>query len=179
MLAIVKWLFYLVAAVALIVVGGSFFLPSHATVKRSIEIAAPPEKVFAIVGDLKRFPEFSPWADLDPNMRTSFEGAESGVGQVMRWTSDNSSVGNGVQTIVEYQPSTHVASEVEFDMGKSIASWDLTPATTGTTATWTFDADLSGIPAKWFGLMFESWIGADYEKGLARLKAVAEKPDTP
>ncbi len=176
MLRIVKWLFYGVAVVALIVVGGSFFLPSHATVKRSIEIAAPPEKVFAIVGDLRRFGEFSPWAELDPDMKTSFEGAESGVGQVMRWVSDDPQVGNGVQTIVEYRPSTRVASQVEFDMGKSIASWDLAPTSAGTTATWTFDSDLTGIPAKWFGLMLETWIGADYDKGLARLKAVAEKP---
>lgn len=175
MLRILKWLFYGVAAVALIIVGGSFFLPSHVTVKRSIEIAAPPDKVFAIVGDLRRFGEFSPWAELDPDMKTSFEGAESGVGQVMRWTSDDPQVGNGVQTIVEHQPSTHVASEVEFDMGTSIASWDLAPVPLGTAVTWTFESDLTGIPAKWFGLMLENWIGADYEKGLARLKAVAEK----
>ena len=89
-----RWIFYLIAAVAIIVVGGSFLLPAQAVVNRSIEIAAPPEKVFAIVGDLRRFKEFSPWAERDPDIVYSFEGTESGLGQVMRWSSENPDVGN-------------------------------------------------------------------------------------
>ena len=98
MLAVLKWLFYLIAAIAIIIVGGSFLLPAQAVVTRSIEIAAPPDKVFAIVGDLRRFNEFSPWADLDPDIKYTFEGPESGVGQKMNWTSDNADVGNGSMT---------------------------------------------------------------------------------
>ena len=95
----------------------------------------------------------------------------------MSWSSDNTNVGSGSQTIFEYDPPTHVASELDFgSMGKSVATWDLSPSATGTTATWGFKSDLDGIPAKWFGLMFDRWIGADYEKGLAKLKAAAEKP---
>ena len=60
-------------------------------------------------------------------------------------------------------------------MGRAIASWDLVPSETGTRATWGFRSDLKGIPAKWFGLMFDRWIGPDYEKGLAKLKTVAEQ----
>ena len=75
-----KWLFYLIVLVAVVIVGGSFVLPSEAVVTRSVEIAAPPEKVFAIVGDLRRFQEFSPWAELDPNAKYTLEGPEYGVG---------------------------------------------------------------------------------------------------
>ena len=49
------------------------------------------------------------------------------------------------------------------------------PSETGTRASWGFESDLKGIPAKWFGLMFDRWIGPDYEKGLVRLKSVAEQ----
>ena len=172
-----KWIFYLVAAVAIIIVGGSFLLPAQAVVTRSTEIAAPPDKVFAIVGDFRRFNEFSPWAELDPNIKYTFEGPVSGVGQKMRWTSENPDVGRGSQTIIEYDPPNYAAAELDFGMpGKSVASWDLVPSTTGTKATWGFKSDLDGIPAKWVGLMFDRWIGADYEKGLAKLKAAAEKP---
>ena len=95
----------------------------------------------------------------------------------MSWTSENANVGSGSQTIVEYDPPTYVATELDFGMmGKSVATWDLVPSTTGTKATWGFKSDLDGIPAKWFGLMFDRWIGADYEKGLAKLKTAAEKP---
>jgi uncharacterized protein YndB with AHSA1/START domain len=177
MLTVLKWLFYLIAAIAIIIVGGSFLLPAQAVVTRSIEIAAPPDKVFAIVGDLRRFNEYSPWADLDPNIKYTFEGPESGVGQKMNWTSENTDVGSGSQTITKSEPPNFVELQLDFGMrGKPMATWDLVPSTTGTKATWSFKSDLDGIPAKWFGLMFDRWIGADYEKGLAKLKAVAEKP---
>ena len=180
MLTVLKWLFYLIAAIAIIIVGGSFLLPAQAVVTRSTEIAAPPDKVFVIVGDLRRFNEFSPWADLDPNIKYTFEGPESGVGQKMNWTSENKDVGSGSQTITKYEPPNFVESALDFGMrGKSVATWDLVPSTSGTKATWSFKADLEGIPAKWFGLMFDRWIGADYEKGLAKLKAVAEAPAPP
>jgi len=177
MLTVLKWLFYLIAAVALIIVGGSFLLPAQAVVTRSTEIAAPPDKVFAIVGDLRRFNEFSPWADLDPNIAYTFEGPESGLGQQMNWSSENADVGSGSQTITRYEPPNFVETQLDFGMrGKPVASFDLVPSTTGTNVTWTFRSNLEGIPAKWFGLMFDRWIGRDYEKGLAKLKAVAERP---
>ena len=55
-------------AVAVIVVflGGGYVLPGEAVVQRQIVIAAPPEKVFAVIGSLKRFNEWSPWAELIP-----------------------------------------------------------------------------------------------------------------
>ena len=177
MLTVLKWLFYLLAAVAIIIVGGSFLLPAQAVVTRSTEIAAPPDKVFAIVGDLRHFNQYSPWADLDPDIKYTFEGPESGAGQKMAWTSANADVGSGSQTITKYEPPNFVEARLDFGMrGKPVARFDLVPSTAGTNVTWTFSSDLKGIPAKWFGLMFDRWIGADYEKGLAKLKAVAENP---
>ncbi|BCH23678.1 hypothetical protein MesoLjLc_33380 [Mesorhizobium sp. L-8-10] len=172
-----KLLFYLIVTIAIIIAGGAFLLPSQAVVTRSIEIAAPPEKVFAIVSDLRRLPEFSPWHELDPNTKYSYEGPASGIGQKMSWTSDNRNVGSGSQTITEYEPPRHVASELDFgQMGKAQAWWDLAPSTTGTSVTWGFRGNLDGIAQRWFGLMFDRWIGADYDKGLAKLKTVAEQP---
>lgn len=177
MLRLLKWLFYLVVTVAVIVVAGAFVLPAQSVVTRSIEIAAPPEKVFAIVGDLRRFQEFSPWAELDPNTKYTYAGPETGVGQAMSWTSDNAGVGSGSQTITEYDPPRRVVSDLNFGPTKAIATWDLEPSSTGTKATWGFHAKLDSLAARWFGLMFDKWIGVDYEKGLAKLKVAAEKPD--
>lgn len=177
MLTVLKWLFYLIAAIALIIVGGSFLLPPQAVVSRSIEIAAPPDRVFAIVGDLRHFNEFSPWADLDPNITYTFEGPESGVGQKMNWTSENPDVGSGSQTIIRHEPPTFVETQLDFGIrGKPVSSFELVPSTSGTRVTWAFKSNLEGIPAKWFGLMFDRWIGNDYEEGLAKLKDVAERP---
>ena len=94
----------------------------------------------------------------------------------MRWSSDNPDVGSGSQRIIEYDPPNYAELALDFGtMGRAIASWDLVPSETGTTATWGFRSDLKGIPEKWFGLMFDRWIGPDYEKGLAKLKTVAEQ----
>ena len=54
-------------------------LPCEARVERAIEIPAPPEKVFAIAGDLRRVPEWSPWVATDPATAFTFEGPEQGA----------------------------------------------------------------------------------------------------
>ena len=52
----------------------------------------------------------------------------------------------------------------------------LEPAGSGTRVTWGFTSNLGSNPVmRWMGLMFDRWIGPDYEQGLANLKKVAEK----
>jgi uncharacterized protein YndB with AHSA1/START domain len=146
-------------------------------VQRSIEIAAPPAAVFAIVSDLRRFHEFSPWAELDPNISYSFEGPPSGVGQKMTWRSANPAVGTGSQTITELVENRRVALALDFgEMGEASASFEISPVGANTAVTWGFKSALANPVERWTGLLFDRWIGADYEKGLAKLKRVAESP---
>ena len=73
-------------------------------------------------------------------------------------------------------PDQKVVAALDFgDMGKATAGVTLAPEGAGTKVTWDFDSKLNGIMERWFGLMFERWIGPDYEKGLANLKAFVEK----
>jgi len=40
---------------------------------------------------------------------------------------------------------------------------------------WGFATDMGMNPiARWMGLMMDRWVGADYQKGLARLKDLVE-----
>ncbi len=176
MKTVLKWIIWIVVAVIVVFVGGGYVLPGEAVVQRQTVIAAPPEKVFAVIGNMKRFNEWSPWAELDPNIQYKFEGPETGVGQKMSWTSNHPDVGNGSQTITAYEENKRIAAALDFgDMGKAMASMELAPVAGGTGVTWGFKTELRGALERWFGLMFDRWIGADYEKGLARLKALAEK----
>ena len=101
---VIKAIVFIIVAITVVFYGGAYLLPAEARVERSIEIAAPPEKVFAIAGDLRRVPEWSPWVAIDPATRFTFEGPEQGgVGQVMRWASNNPLVGNGTQTVTEHR----------------------------------------------------------------------------
>ena len=94
----------------------------------------------------------------------------------MSWASNDPNVGAGSQTITEHVPNSRVAVDLDFGaMGKSQAYWDLKPEGTGTSATWGFKMKLDGMMDRWFGLLMDRFIGPDYEKGLAKVKALAEK----
>ncbi|MEJ6390009.1 SRPBCC family protein [Gymnodinialimonas ulvae] len=168
-------LFGLVAIVALALIAG-FFLPRHVIVERELIVDAPPEAVFPHVSSLQAFAAWSPWGDLDPDMQVAYSGPDTGVGNVMEWTSDHPNVGNGRQEIVEIVENERVTTDLDFgDMGTARAWWQLDPDGSGTRVTWGLDADMgSGPIGRWFGLLMDGMVGADYERGLSRLQAAVE-----
>jgi hypothetical protein len=169
----------LYAALALaglcVVVG--LFLPGSAHVERSVVTSASPGTVYGIVSSYRRFNEWSPWFDLDPQARYTYAGPESGVGAKMTWTSDKQSVGSGSQEILAVEPDRMVKVKLDFgSQGTSISTLTIAPEGAGSRVTWAFDTSFEGnFPGRYFGLMFDKWIGGDYEKGLARLKSLAER----
>jgi uncharacterized protein YndB with AHSA1/START domain len=165
-------------AVVVVAVLVSFVLPRHPTVTRSVDIAAPVSTIFPIVSDLRRFNEWSPWFDRDPAAEYTFTGPIDGVGQTMNWTSDKPEVGSGKQSITRIEPDRQVEMSLEFgQQGTADATITLEPKGNATTVTWDFSGDAGFNPVmRYMGLMFDKWIDPDYEKGLARLKTVAERP---
>ncbi|QIG51674.1 SRPBCC family protein [Nordella sp. HKS 07] len=167
---------YALIALVVVFMGGAYVLPGEAVVERQITIAAPPDKVFAIVGDLKRFKEFSPWAEIDPGLHYSFEGPETGIGQKMSWTSDNPQLGSGSQTVVDYQPNKRFATTLDFGgRGSAIAYLDFVPVANDTRVTWGLKTLLRNPLERWMGLLYDRTFGPDNAEGLAKLKALAEK----
>ena len=110
-------------------------------------------------------------------MKQSFDGPPDGVGAKMTW-SGNDKVGSGTQVITGSVPDKLVSFDVDFGkMGVSKAQISFEPAASGTRVTWSFDADMGAGPiGRYFGLMMDGMIGKDYAAGLAKLKAIAEKP---
>ena len=45
----------------------------------------------------------------------------------------------------------------------------------GTDVIWSFRSSLGNPLERWMGLLYDKWIGPDYEKGLIKLKALVEK----
>lgn len=168
---------YVLIALLVIFMGGAYVLPGEAVVERQITIAAPPGKVFNIVSDLRKFKDFSPWAEIDPNLQYTFEGPPIGIGQKMSWTSDKPQLGSGSQTVVDYQPNTRFATTLAFgDMGDAISYFNFVPVASDTKVVWGFKSLLRNPLERWMGLLYDREIGADYEKGLAKLKEIAERP---
>jgi len=52
------------------------------TVERSTVVDAGPAAVYAEVVDFHRWPAWSPWEDLDPDLTRRYSGATKGVGSV-------------------------------------------------------------------------------------------------
>ena len=165
----------LVAALAVI----GLLLPRTSHVQRSIEIGRPASVVYAIVDSFQLFDQWSPWQDLDPNMKQTVGGAREGVGATLTWTG-NDKVGSGSQVITADVPNRSVESTVDFgSMGVAKATLRLEPVAAGTRVTWMLDSDMGAGPiGHYFGLMMDRMIGQDYAHGLEKLKRLAENmPD--
>lgn len=172
-----KILLGVVVALAVLLVLGSFLLPSEQHVERSVVVRAEPARVFSLVNDYREFNKWSPWATIDPEGTSyEFSGPASGVGSRMSWQSENPNVGSGAQEIVDSELNTMVKSKLTFEGfdTPSYATFMLEPADGGTRLTWSFDANLDSMVGRYMGLMMEKWVGSDYERGLARLKELAE-----
>jgi hypothetical protein len=154
----------------------SFLLPREVTVTRSIVIDAPPEEVFPHIDSLQAFDKWSPWAGIDPEMQQSFSGPERGVGNRMEWSSDDPDVGSGSQEITVSIPNERVETALDFgEMGQGTAWLDLAAVPEGTEVTWGLLADMGLNPVgRYIGLMMDRWVGADYQRGLERLKEIVE-----
>ncbi|NJO12863.1 MAG: SRPBCC family protein [Gammaproteobacteria bacterium] len=168
-------LFALLALLILLVLGG-LLLPSSARVQRSVRIQAPPAAVFEVVNSFKRFNEWSPWYELDPGARYLYSGPEQGVGARFEWSSSKPEVGEGSQQIIESRPYEHVRTRLDFGpQGTAEGQISIVPFEQGSEVTWSFEAQFGyNLLQRYFGLMYDRWIGADFERGLARLKALLE-----
>ncbi len=178
---IVKWLaITLVALVALLGIGG-LFLPRVVGTERSVVIDRPAEPVFAMLNSYARFNEWSPWYGLDPNAQYTFSGPGEGVGATMSWIG-NAEVGNGKQAITGSDYPSKITTSLDFGPdGVATAQFLLAPEGSGTRVTWSFSTDLGANPfVRYFGFFIGDMVGADYERGLAKLKTVLEaEPSEP
>ena len=163
-----------VAIIAL--VGAAYMLPQIVHVERTTVIDRPAASIFPYINSLRRANEWSPWLELDPNLKLTFAGPEEGVGAKMSWTG-NKSVGTGSQVITQSIPNRKVAVDLDFgDQGGGKAALTLTTTEHGTRVVWSVDIDVGNNPiGRYMGLSLDKMIGADYERGLAKLKAVVER----
>ena len=118
--------------------------PSAFQIERSRSLAAPPELVHAQIEDFRKWPAWSPWEKLDPDMKREHSGAESGRGASYRWAG-NSKAGEGRMTITDSRRGRSVTIRLEFLQpmrATNTTVFTLAPSGTGTQLSWT----MSGAP---------------------------------
>lgn len=166
----------IVVAVAIICIAASM-QPAEFKVARDATYNAPPEKVFEQVNDFHKWDAWSPWAKIDPAMKTTYSEPDSGAGASYSWIG-NKDVGEGKMTIAESHPSTHIKVDIDFIApfaAKNVADFTFNPDGDKTTVTWTMTGQKNFL-MKAFGLFVDvdKLVGADFEKGLTQLKPVVE-----
>lgn len=165
-----------IVLLAAILVGVAFTLPRNVSVARATVVNAPEADIFPYLNSPRKFNEWSPWAARDPKTAFSFSGPAAGKGARMEWKSDHPEVGSGTQEIIESRQNSFVKVALDFgDKGVATAYYRLAPDGAGTKVTWGFNTDVGNNPLmRWMGLLFDRWVGSDYESGLTRLKKLAE-----
>lgn len=152
--------------------------PDTFRVQRAAAIKAPPEKVYALINDFKRWDAWSPWEKKDPAMKRTWGAVTNGKGAYYAWDG-NSDVGQGSMEITESVPSSKVTLKLDFVKpfaGHNIVEFSLEPKGDITNVTWTMRG-----PAPFFSKVIQvfcdmdSMVGKDFEAGLAAMKTAAEK----
>lgn len=147
------------------------------SVERSISVNAPPHRVHGMVDDFHNWTLWSPWEELDPDLQRSYSGPSKGVGAQYTW-SGNRKAGEGS---MEITGSTPEGVDVTVNFLKPIRATNQTrlsfePSGSGTEVRWVMTGEHKGLMGFFGRLMsMDRMIGHDFEKGLARLKAVAEE----
>jgi len=170
----------LVLVAAFVAVG--YMLPKQVHVERSITVQRPASMMFTLLNSYRYFNEWSPWATRDPNAEFVLSGPDAGVGARMSWIGDPRLVGSGSQEIVASKPYEQIDFKLDFEtQGVADTGFTLQSQGGATRISWSFDSNLTeglgfvdAFLARYFGLLFDRWIGGDYEEGLANLKRFAE-----
>ena len=168
--------------IALVILIAAFLVvaalqPSAFRVERSATMSASPAIVFSQVNDLHKFQGWSPWARLDANCKTTYEGPPAGAGAAFSWDG-NSQVGNGRMTITESQAPSLVRTRLDFEKpfkATNYAEFKFTPQGDQTLVTWSMVGQKNFI-CKAIGLLMsmDKMCGGQFEQGLSNMKQIVE-----
>lgn len=171
-----KKILYVILGLIAVYIILCFAGPSSSKVERSGEINVPADKVREKTTDLRFFHDvWSPWTELDSNMKVNYTGEPGKEGASMSWESDKNDVGKGTMTyqhtrqdsVIYLMNFSGFESNIYFivkalDGSKSTISWVLYGKT----------------PFLFRGMALfmnmDKKLGALFEKGLSKFKTAME-----
>ncbi len=167
----------ILAGLLFIAIGGVLIraatLPTSFQISRSVILSAPPEKVYPMIANLRHWNGWNPFAKSDPQAQITYSGPEEGVGAHYSWTSAGPS-GVGNMTVTGTMPQ---AIHMDLNFEKPFAAqnkvvFGVVPQDTGTKVSWTMSG-ASPFMNRIFSVFMnpDTFVGREFEKGLADLKA--------
>ncbi len=164
--------------ILIVICGLALTKPDSFTVQRVVIIKAPPEKIAPLISDFHNWGSWSPWEALDPKMQRTFSGTAAGKGAVYAWKG-NKDVGEGRMEITDETAPAKVVIKLDFMSpfeSHNVTEFTLAPQGDSTIVTWNMAGPMPFI-SKIMSVFttMDKMIGPDFEKGLAKMKTVAEK----
>ncbi|MCB9169318.1 MAG: SRPBCC family protein [Flavobacteriales bacterium] len=151
--------------------------PKTSVVQRSTTIAAPADVVYPMVASLRTMHDWSPWKDMEKDQKVEFSGEDGTVGSMQMWEGDT--VGKGSMEVIELEANKHVGTDLKFIEpweAESKVDLDLEEeGDAGTKVTWKMTQQ-NGFMGRIMSVFMDmdKMVGPDFEKGLAKLKTMAE-----
>lgn len=167
------------AVIVIAVLAAAAIKPKAFHIERSITTTASASDVYAVISDLKRFPEWSPWHNLDPDMQYEISEPSHGVDAYQAW-SGNNQVGEGRMAITEATENNHVRLQLEFIrpwQATNMVEWRIDDDNGQRRITWSMDGANETIVMRLFAMFMnmDKMVGKDFEKGLQNLKEIVER----
>jgi uncharacterized protein YndB with AHSA1/START domain len=152
--------------------------PDTLLIERSLQIKAPPEKIFALINNFHDWTRWAPQDTEDPSMKRTFSGPESGRGAVSDWTSTGSA-GRGRMLITESAAPHRVSVDVDWVKpftAHNVNVFSLEPDGASTRATWRMrGTNVYVMKVMSLFMNMDRTMGKHFEAGLENLKRAAEE----
>lgn len=160
----------------LFMVGGAF-LPKSLKIERSVQIDRPVAEVYPYVADFANWPSWNPWSEMEPGAVNTFSSPSSGKGASWSW--EGTEIGKGSLTAEEVKENEYLHSKLSFlEPWESEAKdeWRFTALDENTTGlSWSNEMELSYPFERYYAFFLDIVLGKQMEKGLNKLKQVAEE----
>ncbi len=161
----------------LMLVAVSLFLPGKYHIERDIIIDATPSEIYQFAATPKTYNDWTAWNTTKyPKMKYTYEGPETGVGAISKWTDPDN--GGGQLTIVKADLQTGIETLVQFDMFENPlhGKFVFEEQDGKTKVTWSGEGVNGANPLnRIFGFLMDKMLGPDYETGLEGLKNIVEE----
>ncbi|WP_374009036.1 SRPBCC family protein [Leifsonia sp. LS-T14] len=143
-------------------------------VERTTQIRATPDQLLPHISRLPEWTQWSPWEDLDPDLTRDYTGEPGAIGSTYAW-SGNRKAGSGSMRVTAVD-ADGVGIHLEFTRpfrSTNELRFVLEPEGDATRVTWRMET-----PRKLYTrfVNLDKLVGSDFEKGLRKLKQVAETP---
>ena len=167
-----------IALLIAVVLTTAAFKPDTFRVERSIVINAPPATVYPLIEDFDAWRGWSPWEDKDPQVTRSRSGPALGIGAGYAWEG-NKAVGKGSMQITQARAPLYLLIKLAFIApfeAHNMAEFVLVDQGARTEVSWAMygpSSYVSKLMQTFFSM--DKMVGKDFQKGLERLKALAER----